>query len=371
MDAEMKKWLESLPRVPDAAATAYIAHLGELVEQVNRIMAARTDIYSLIGNNPLSVMFDNHRNHGMLVRTVLALDQWDLLIRNLAWVYRACRNQGFDFFYFPVQYQAWQQAMENLLPPDAEKALRPVYEWMAAHHAEIIAASRKPQQNKSRPDPQWRGYRDDFLQALLRGDRNASMDIARDCVADAQQLQQFYLRVVQPAMYAVGELWEKGDISVAKEHLASAIANRVLAGQYVEVMESAQQERGRVLVTAAPNEFHEIGPTMVANCLEADGWRVEYLGANTPAEELLHYAYSGGFDVIAISAAMAFALDSVKEMIRSIRSWPENMQPRILLGGMVFADFPGLPEKLGADGYASDCREAVEMLRHWQGGGSA
>lgn len=366
MRSQLIEEISALPEIPPQSAQAYRAHLGELVEKVNTQMRARADISLLIGEKPLRVMFDNHQNHALFMSNVFSLNAFALLADTLPWVYRTYHHHGFDWQYFPAHLESWVQALEQTMAPDVADPLIRVYQWMQSHHADFIELARRPSPLRQEPAPEWKQTFDAFVRALLAADRRACTDLAARSVTSAGDLGAFYLNVVQPAMYTVGNMWENGEISVATEHLASALVNRMMSMQYIELMQSPAAYKGKVVVTAAPNEFHEIGATMVANALEAEGWEVSYLGANTPPEDLMGFVSSGNIDILAISASLPFTLEAIGSVIRQIRSWPENAQPKIMLGGLVFLDHPELAEKLGADATAKDCKQAVALAETWQ-----
>ncbi|MCF8026113.1 MAG: cobalamin-dependent protein [Desulfobacteraceae bacterium] len=366
MGSQLSEEISALPEIPPQSAQAYRTHLGDLVEKVNTRMHARPDISLLIGENPIRMMFDNHQNHALFMSNVFSLNAFALLADTLPWVYRTYHHHGFDWQYFPAHLESWVQVLEQTMAPDIADPLIRVYKWMQSHHADFIELAGRPSPLRQAPAPQWKQTFDALVQALLAGDRRACKDLAARSVISAGDLGAFYLNVVQPAMYTVGNMWENGEISVATEHLASALVNRMMSMQYIELMQPPAADKGKVVVTAAPNEFHEIGATMVANALEAEGWEVSYLGANTPPEDLLGFVSSGNIDILAISASLPFNLEAIGSLIKHIRSWPQNAQPKIMLGGLVFLDHPELAEKLGADATAKDCKQAVELAETWQ-----
>ncbi|MFW6335173.1 MAG: cobalamin B12-binding domain-containing protein [Desulfosalsimonas sp.] len=366
MSEELMYDLEDLPEIPERTSQLYKNSLGQLVERVNSLMASRPDITLLTGGSPASVMFDNHKNHALFMSAVFSLDAWCLLARVLPWVYRAYKGRGFDYAYFPAHLQAWRTALYELLPPPDAEPLIHVYEWIESRHEKIIRLSGENVLEAPEPEPRWEETCGDFLKALLSADSRACAQLAADSVDSAADLAGFYLNVIQPSMYEVGRKWEEGEISVAAEHLASALVNRVMSMHYLELIKEPPKIKGRAAVTASANEFHEIGATMVANVLEADGWEVEYLGANTPMDDFPDFVASGGFDIVLISVTMSFNLESVKEAILRIREISDTDSPPVLVGGLLFNQCPEMSEKIGASGYAADCRQAAVLADKWK-----
>ncbi|MFP4160270.1 MAG: B12-binding domain-containing protein [Desulfobacterales bacterium] len=365
MQADLVGGIEELPEIPQQSVKAYRDRMGELVEKVNFVMASRADISMLTGGNPAGMMFENHKNHALFMHNVFALNAWGLLAKTVPWVYRTYHNQGFDYEYFPVHLQSWVRVLGEFLHPDEAAPLIRVYEWMLDRHEDFIRAAGDYSPVLPEPSSEWKDTFDTFVRGLLNADRQECTRVAARSVKSSAELADFYLNVIQPAMYSVGRKWEEGEISVAAEHIASAIVNRIMSMQYLEFMEQMGDARGKAAVTAGVNEFHEIGTTMVANVLEADGWEVVYFGANTPAQDFLESISAGDFDIAAISVTMVFNLEYIRGIIRQIRSWPAHSQPWIMVGGLVFNDCPELAQKLGADGCAADCREAALLADRW------
>jgi MerR family transcriptional regulator, light-induced transcriptional regulator len=174
----------------------------------------------------------------------------------------------------------------------------------------------------------------DFLNALLEGNRNASSKIIFDLLKSGRDIKDVYENVIKPSLYQVGELWEYNKISVATEHLASAIVEAILNELYHEVI-SKEKKAGKVIVSCVEKEYHQIGIKMVSDIFEANGWNSYFLGANTPAKELISFAKIIKPDIIAISMSIYFHLPTLVMMIQKIRA--ELPDIPILVGGQAFS----------------------------------
>jgi DNA-binding transcriptional MerR regulator/methylmalonyl-CoA mutase cobalamin-binding subunit len=107
-------------------------------------------------------------------------------------------------------------------------------------------------------------------------------------------------RVLTPLLERVGHGWSEGWLSVAQEHLASAVIRRVL-GWLLRLYE-ASGAAPRLVVATPSHHAHELGALMVAASAAAEGWSVTYLGPDLPVAELLAAAEQTGARVVAISA---------------------------------------------------------------------
>ena len=195
---------------------------------------------------------------------------------------------------------------------------------------------------------------DVFLQAILSGQRHAAVQIAREALRNGLSLEDLYVDVFQPALYAVGSRWEANRLTVAQEHIATAITQFVMA-QIYQPPESSDQSKGNVVLTGVEGEMHNIGALMVGDLLEASGWRLRFLGTNLPASSILAAVRETTPTHVGISATMLFNVGTVRTLIRSIR---DEFGDRItlLVGGAAFRSVPDLWRQVAADASATDLR---------------
>jgi methanogenic corrinoid protein MtbC1 len=355
----------TLPKIPSDAADAYIGATDKLLDNVNGQLEADPKIKELIGRNPIELMRENHRNHATFMATVFKINSFELLARTVPWVYRAYHARGFSYDYFPAELVAWQVAIhECLASPDKKTEILAVYKWMVQHHEDMIKLSLSGEGLSFSIQREANEMQQIFLSLLLHGDTQGCLKLVGQSILTADDLKHFYLDVVWPAMTRIGYLWESNQISVAEEHLATAIVGRVMASLYPRFA-LFETTRGKAIVTAGPNEFHEVGARMVADFMEMDGWDVTYLGANTPTGDLLKILKQHKPFVVALSVATVFNLDNARQIIQMINEDRETSNIKVMVGGLAFNGMPQLWQNIGADGYAADAQSALRVTDDW------
>jgi MerR family transcriptional regulator, light-induced transcriptional regulator len=110
----------------------------------------------------------------------------------------------------------------------------------------------------------------------------------------------FLDQVVSPLLERIGEGWSERSVSVAQEHMASAVIRRVL-GWLLRVYE-ARNGAPRLVVATPPHHAHELGALMAAASAAAEGWSVTYLGPDLPVADLVSAVGLSGARAVAISA---------------------------------------------------------------------
>ncbi|HEX2190998.1 MAG TPA: B12-binding domain-containing protein [Longimicrobiaceae bacterium] len=202
-----------------------------------------------------------------------------------------------------------------------------------------------------------------YLEALLAGDRRRAFSVVDRARAAGLGHREVYLEVFQPALREVGRLWQENRITVADEHLATAITQAAMARLYDDLFTVARS-RGPLLVAAcADSERHEVGLRMICDLLELEGWDTVFLGATTPIDGLVRMVEERRPAVVALSASIAPHLARVGEAVRALRERLGGAAPLIAVGGRPFLDDPVLAGRLGADLTATDALEAVQLLQ--------
>lgn len=199
-----------------------------------------------------------------------------------------------------------------------------------------------------------------FLAAILAGQRQGALRVVEKALEDGAQHIDLYIDVIAEALHAVGVLWEENKISVAQEHMATAIAQYVVAMIYPRISPPAR--RGSMVVTGVCGELHQIGPNLVADAMEASGWNVRFLGTNLPRTSILAALEEAPPDVLCISTTLVANLPAVAELIREVRERLKERAPRIVLGGAAYRLAPRFAAGLGPVDVILDLRDAVKSL---------
>ncbi len=206
----------------------------------------------------------------------------------------------------------------------------------------------------------------EFLTALCNGNDHQALAIAQAALTQGINFHDLYLQVFQQALYEVGCLWENDQITIAQEHMATAITRRVMGQIYAQVTAHITPRRmfvsalGRSMVAACPaNEYHDLGLRMVSDFLEHEGWQVYYLGANVPSEDIVQMVHTQRPNLVTLSITLHQSLMQTRDLIRAIRTLPNGAHTRVLVGGQAINHAPDMTARLGADYTAQDAREAL------------
>jgi len=201
----------------------------------------------------------------------------------------------------------------------------------------------------------------DFLYHLLKGNRKMCSTIAKNFLAENPSIKDLYEDVFKEALYEVGRLWEANKITVATEHLATAITEGILNELYGE-LDIPEKSTHKVVLACVDGESHQVGVKMVADVFEMNGWESYFLGTGIPITELVKFIQQKEPTVVAISLSIFFNYRNLVEMIPVLKSEFPNLT--IIVGGQGFLHRKeGSFEKVDDIKYISDLYELDTYLK--------
>ena len=121
--------------------------------------------------------------------------------------------------------------------------------------------------------------------------------------------------VIAPALRRIGDDWAAGRVSIAQEHRASAICERLIAAR---ARQPAGRPRGTAVVATPPGERHGLPALMAAACLREDRWVVHHLASDLPVEEVTRLAGQVGAGLVVLSSAMAETARQAQQAAQAI-----------------------------------------------------
>jgi methanogenic corrinoid protein MtbC1 len=201
----------------------------------------------------------------------------------------------------------------------------------------------------------------DFLSAQLAGDRARALSVILDAVRSGLSPRELQLHVIAGAQREIGRMWELNQVSIAQEHLATAIAQLALAQLYGHGAVAAPTG-WTVLLACVEGEMHDLGPRIAADVLEAEGYDVRFLGANVPTESLVDLASRMKPDVICLSATMLFHLPALRQAVKAVREALPDVH--LLAGGWAVEQVGQAPEGSLRAGVSAE--ELVSVLASLQ-----
>jgi excisionase family DNA binding protein len=193
---------------------------------------------------------------------------------------------------------------------------------------------------------------------LVVSDESGCWSIVEEALAGGAVPRDIYVELFGPALIMIGDLWERGAITVADEHRASVVVHR-LVGRLGPLFRPRGPRTGTVIVGAPAGEFHGLPTAFVADILRSQGLEVIDLGADVPADAFAACAVdTDSLTAIGIAVTIARNRRSLGALVQELRT--AGVTAPIVVGGAGVTDAQA--HTLGADHWARDVDEAVRLL---------
>jgi excisionase family DNA binding protein len=196
---------------------------------------------------------------------------------------------------------------------------------------------------------------------LVSGDEPGAWGVVEAALASGTTPADVHTELLAPALASVGSRWETGDLSVAQEHLATAVATRII-GRLGPRFARKGRAKGVVLVTTPPGERHAIPSLMVSDLLRGAGFEVVDLGADVPDDALADIIKDlDGLFAVCISSTRQDADQAIRLTVDAVHRGAPDVP--VFAGGASITDADHAAD-LGVDGWRRDGRGATELIQN-------
>lgn len=215
---------------------------------------------------------------------------------------------------------------------------------------------------------QLEAFRSDLEQALEAGDLSKGVEVAKKAMDSGITPTTFFLEIIQPLLYEVGQKFERLEIFLPNLMKAA----KVVQAMQTEILEPAilaesgeGSSAGTVVIGTCQGDVHDIGKNMVALMLQVNGFRVIDLGTNVETKAFIEAAKTNNADIIGMSSLLTPSMPYMGDLVARLDGLGLRDQYKVIVGGAPVT--PAYAEKIGADAYGSDAINAVKMCKQLLG----
>lgn len=164
-------------------------------------------------------------------------------------------------------------------------------------------------------------------------------------------------------MQVVGEKYEAGEYFLP--HLILAATGMKQAMEIVKPLlgkgVAETQNLGTVVIGTVKGDIHEIGKSLVATMLSANGYTVHDLGVDVSVEDFIHAVEETNADAIGLSALLTTTMMVQRDVIEALKQKGLRDKVKVIIGGAPISE--EWAKRIGADGFARDAVLAVALLK--------
>jgi MerR family transcriptional regulator, light-induced transcriptional regulator len=163
------------------------------------------------------------------------------------------------------------------------------------------------------------------LRIALDGFDEAGAQAALDALFGSFTVETVLGAVILPYLVDLGERWSTGDATVAQEHFAS----NLIRGRLLGIGRGWDSGEGpRAVLACAPGEQHDLGLIAFGLTLNRRGWRITYLGPDTPVDSLVDAAAGLQPDLVVVTATTKRRLTPLVDALTAL-----SRQTRVAVAG--------------------------------------
>ncbi len=193
---------------------------------------------------------------------------------------------------------------------------------------------------------------------MIAGDAAGAWGVVEAAMASGTSASDVYLSLMTPALHSIGSRWEAGEIGVDEEHLATAVALRLI-GRLSPRFARRGRSRGRVVLATPAADQHALATAMLADLLRLEGWETYDLGCAVPVDSLVAAVTRAEANAVVLSVTLREAIDDAAAAVAALRR--HRPPVAIIVGGSAITD-SAVAERCGADEWAASAEDLVAAL---------
>jgi corrinoid protein of di/trimethylamine methyltransferase len=166
-----------------------------------------------------------------------------------------------------------------------------------------------------------------------------------------------------PGMGIVGEKFQTGEYFLPHMVIAADAMQQAMGLLQPELLARQQNVEvpGVFVIGSVKGDIHEIGKSLVATMMLANGFRVHDLGVDVAPEIFVEKVQELDADIVGLSALLTTTMTAQRDVLEALQEAGIRDRVKVMVGGAPVTE--EWAESIGADGYAEDVVSAVELAR--------
>lgn len=200
--------------------------------------------------------------------------------------------------------------------------------------------------------------------SLVAGNPEGTLEGARQALAAGVQPMAIIEGGLVPGMRVVGDKYATGEFFLPNLIVAASGMKQAMAllDPELKARQQSFKSAGSVVIGTVRGDIHEIGKSLVATMLTANGFEVHDLGVDVPPAAFVDRVKAAGANLVGLSALLTTTMRGQKDVIEALRQAGLREQVKVMVGGAPVSQ--KWADEIGADGWAQDAVAAVDLAVH-------
>lgn len=200
-----------------------------------------------------------------------------------------------------------------------------------------------------------------FFETLINGDRPAARQIVAEATNAGGRPEQLISGLFWPTYELIERLYRSDQLTRLSHHLSSRLL-RMLVDQNAGRISIGAPNGRSVLAFCGPRDSDELGAQMAVDMLEHAGFKVSFGGGGIANDEIIAHVNEVQPDILLMFASGPSDLPNIRQLIDTLHEIGACPGVQFVVGAGVFNRAEGLAEEIGADLWAKEPLELVEMI---------
>jgi len=199
------------------------------------------------------------------------------------------------------------------------------------------------------------------IEAILKGDADKATEIAKRGIDEGMDPLEIMDKGFIPGINHVGDLFESGKLFMPALIFSATAMEKASEILNAAIPEGQEQVSSKVIVATVEGDVHDIGKTIVASLLKANGFEVMDLGRDVAIDKIINEAEKFGADIIGTSALLTTTMVVQKELEQELKRANLRGKYKTVVGGAPVTQ--RWADRIGADAYAQDASDGVKKVK--------
>lgn len=210
------------------------------------------------------------------------------------------------------------------------------------------------------PKPKKEGASMTLMEAVEAGLKNEGAKITEELLMTTDSMTIVNEQLI-PALDKMGTEFEKGKIFLPQLILSAGVAQAAfeVIKRHMAKENKETVNKGNIVIATVKGDIHDIGKNIVKVLLENYGYNVIDLGKDVEYQAVVDAVKKYDAPLVGLSALMTTTLPSMEKTIKLLRE--NGLTCKVMVGGAVLT--PDYAAKIGADYYAKDAKESVDIAK--------
>lgn len=200
---------------------------------------------------------------------------------------------------------------------------------------------------------------EDIKNAIVCGEKEAISAMVEQALNNGHKPNEITDKALSAAMNIVGKDFGAKKIFLPQVMLSAEAMREAFLKIKERIPADSVNDKGKIVIATVKGDIHDLGKNIVAALLENNGYRVIDLGKDVSKEDIIKAAKKNNADIIGLCSLMTTTITQIDEVIEELKK--SDFQTKVMIGGAVVTR--EYADKVGADAYAADGVEAVELAK--------